>query len=161
MKKNLMKLNLEKFNFNENKYKIPFLYETWTWEGDESVLPFKWIDLIKNSDLLEKKNEQYDFDKINNYLKDNYYGLNTFDKLSFFFITNRSEVTGCAYLNKLNCSIDYFLVNKKFFGNGVENGLFNLIYNRAIELKLNSISINLELTNINENFFNEIGFIKL
>jgi hypothetical protein len=161
MKKNLMKLNLEKFNFNENKYKIPFLYETWTWEGDESVLPFKWIDLIKNSDLLEKKNEQYDFDKINNYLKDNYYGLNTFDKLSFFFITNRSEVTGCAYLNKLNCTIDYFLVNKKFFGNGVENGLFNLIYNRAIELKLNSISINLELTNINENFFNEIGFIKL
>ena len=161
MKKNLMKLNLEKFNFNENKYKIPFLYETWTWEGDESVLPFKWIDLIKNSDLLEKKNEQYDFDKINIYLKDNYYGLNTFDKLSFFFITNRSEVTGCAYLNKLNCTIDYFLVNKKFFGNGVENGLFNLIYNRAIELKLNSISINLELTNINENFFNEIGFIKL
>lgn len=159
MKKNLMKLNLEKFNFNENKYKIPFLYETWTWEGDESVLPFKWIDLIKNSDLLEKKNEQYDFDKINNYLKDNYYGLNTFDKLSFFFITNRSEVTGCAYLNKLNCTIDYFLVNKKFFGNGVENGLFNLIYNRAIELKLNSISINLELTNINEKFFNEIGFI--
>ena len=156
-----MILNLEKFNFDDNKFKIPFLYETWTWEGDESVLPFKWIDLIKNSDLLEKKNEQYDFDKINNYLKDNYYGLNTFDKLSFFFITNRSEVTGCAYLNKLNCTIDYFLVNKKFFGNGVENGLFNLIYNRAIELKLNSISINLELTNINENFFNEIGFIKL
>ena len=161
MKKNLMILNLEKFNFDDNKFKIPFLYETWTWEGDESVLPFKWIDLIKNSELLEKKNEQFDFDKINNYLKDNYYGLNTFDKLSFFFITNRSEVTGCAYLNKLNCTIDYFLVNKKFFGNGVENGLFNLIYNRARELKLNSISINLDLTNINENFFKDIGFIKL
>ena len=160
MNKNIMILNLEKFNFDENKFKIPFLFETWNWEGDESILPFKWIDLIKYSELLEKKNENFDFDTINIYLKDNYYGLNSFDKLSFFFITNRSDVTGCAYLNKNDGLIDYFLVNKKFFGNRVEYGLFKLLYNRAIELKLNSISINLDLTNFKEDFFYDIGFIK-
>ena len=54
-KNNIMVLNLEKFIFNENYFKIPFLFETWNWEGDESVLPFKWIDLIKYSELLQKK----------------------------------------------------------------------------------------------------------
>jgi hypothetical protein len=33
-------LDLAEFN---REAKTPFLYETWNWEGDESVLPFKVI----------------------------------------------------------------------------------------------------------------------
>ena len=105
-------------------------------------------------------NENFDFDKINIYLKDNYYGLSSFDKLSFFFITYRSEVTGCAYLDKNSGKIDYFLVNKKHFGKGIENGLFSLIYKRTKEIGLNTIYINMDLTNISEDFFTDIGFVK-
>lgn len=34
----LVVLELSKYN---EEYKTPYLYETWTWEGDESVLPYK------------------------------------------------------------------------------------------------------------------------
>jgi hypothetical protein len=157
---NLLTLDLTKFTFDQTKYKTPTLHETWKWEGDETVLPYKWVNLIKMSNLYENKGETFNFEIVKKYLRDNYYGSNNFDKLSFFFITYRSEVTGCAYLDKNSGKIDYFLVNKKHFGKGIENGLFSLIYKRTKEIGLNTIYINMDLTNISEEFFTDIGFVK-
>lgn len=152
-------LDLQRFSLDNNKYKTPFLYETWTWEGDESVLPYKWVNLIKNSNLFSLKDEA-EFNKMKNYLKEKYYGTNHFDKNSFFFITYRSEVAACAYLNAENdYSIDFFLVNNKHKDKHVEDGLFALVYNRANSLKVQKIKINLELTNISCEYFKFIGFI--
>ena len=44
---NLLSLDLTKFTFDQTKYKTPTLHETWKWEGDETVLPYKWVNLIK------------------------------------------------------------------------------------------------------------------
>ena len=160
LQNNLLKLDLTKYIFDPSKYKTPTLHETWKWEGDETVLPYKWVNLIKMSNLFENKNQTFHFETVKSYLKENYYGTNNFDKSSFFFITYRSEVTGCAYLDKNSGKIDYFLVNKKHFGKEIENGLFSLIYKRAKEIELQTIYINMDLTNINEEFFYEIGFKK-
>lgn len=157
--KQFLHLDLESFAFDNNKYKTPFLYETWTWEGDESVLPYKWVNLIKNTNLFSLKNET-EFNQMKNYLKEKYYATNHFDKNSFFFITYRSEVAACAYLNAQNdYSIDFFLVNNKHSDKYVEDGLFALVYNRANSLKVKKIKINLELTNISSDYFKSIGFI--
>ena len=67
--KQFLYLDLESFAFDNNKYKTPFLYETWTWEGDESVLPYKWVNLIKNSNLFSLKDET-EFNQMKNYLKE-------------------------------------------------------------------------------------------
>jgi N-acetylglutamate synthase-like GNAT family acetyltransferase len=156
MNNNILCLDLSKFIFDSSKYKTPYLYETWTWEGDESVLPFKWVDLVRSSDLLKEK---YNFEKVKLLLKEKYFSKKNFDKKSFFFITYRSECSGCCYMDTNNNNkIDYFLVNNKHKEKKVEYGLFNLIYNRAKELNINKIYIDLNLTNINRNFFEEIGF---
>ena len=70
--KQFLHLDLESFVFDNNKYKTPFLYETWTWERDESVLPYKWVNLIKNTNLFSLKNET-EFKQMKNYLKEKYY----------------------------------------------------------------------------------------
>ena len=89
------------------------------------------------------------FNEVKEMLKGSYYGKDNFDRLSFFFITCRSEVTGCAYLNVNNDNvIEYLIVNPKHFGKGVEKGLFSLIYNRAKALNIGEIKVDLEKTNI-------------
>ena len=99
----------------ENKSKLsktPFLYEVWNWQGDESILPYKvyYISLTKWMDLIKKANLDYD----SNYIKQNYYSSDNFDKDSFLFITHRSEVAGCCYLNLNNANtIEFLLLNPK------------------------------------------------
>lgn len=149
-------LKLSLIKFNKDKYKTPFLYETWIWEGDESVLPYKWVDLIKNSKVIQV-NSDTDFQKVKDYLKQNYHGKDSFDKQSFFFITSRSEVAGCAYLNKDNSTIEYYIINPKHINKGVEEGLFALIYQRALMLKIESIRIDLTKTNIQKSFFESLN----
>lgn len=157
MDKKILYLDLRNFPLDEEVYKIPFLYETWTWEGDESVLPYKFTSLVRSSRLYGGQlDSESEFESFKKMLKEEYFGLKTFDKLSFFFITHRSDVTGCAYIN--NGIIDYFLVAEKHLKKGVENGLFSLVYNRAVKLGLTRLGIRLDLTNINEEFFRQIGF---
>lgn len=148
----------------EEIYKVPYLYETWNWEGDESCLPYKWIELIKQSDLIKK----YSIEEISLFIKDNYYKNPNFDKKSFFFITNRSDVAGCVYLNMKNINsvedegrnltnffIEYLLTNKKKHGNkGIEEALLNLAIKRAKFLSiqngynLKNITLNLSTSNM-------------
>ena len=163
MEKEILELEVENFTIDKDKLKIPFLYETWTWEGDESVLPYKWTNLIKTSNLkisnqINLQNEN-DFNNMKSYLKEHYYGKKNFDKQSFFFITYRSDVAACAYIDvNNNNTVDYFLVNQKHIGKNVEEGLLYLILNRAKKLKLKTIKVNTTLTNIPSFFFKEIGF---
>ena len=159
-KNNLLFLDINNFKFSNEIYKIPYLHETWTWEGDESVLPYKWAEIIRRSGILEKKGQEFDLDNVKKYLKENFYGLNNFDKLSFFFITYRSQVMACSYFNSNSNIIDYFLIDPKGFNKGLENGLFSLIYKRIMGLKREKIYINMDNTNIPEEYFQQLGFIK-
>ena len=156
--KNIMSLDINNFNFSKEEFKIPYLHETWTWEGDESVLPYKWAEIIRISEILEKKGQEFELDNVKKYLKTNYYGLDDFDKLSFFFITYRSKVMACSYFNIKTNTIDYFLINPKGFNKGLENGLFSLLYKRIIVLKIDKIYINMDNTNISEEYFEKLGF---
>ena len=155
---NLLFLELSKFNFSSETFKIPHLHETWTWEGDESVLPYKWAEIISKSEILQKQGKEFDLENVKKYLKDNYYGLETFDKLSFFFITYRSQVMACSYFNIKTNTIDYFLINPKGFNKGLENGLFSLIYKRVIGLNIKKIFINLDNSNVPKEYFFNLGF---
>ena len=157
---NKLCLDISKFEYSPELFKIPHLHETWTWEGDESVLPYKWAEIISKSEILQKQGKEFDLESVKKYLKENYYGLDTFDKLSFFFITYRSKVMACSYFNTKTNTIDFFLINPKELNKGLENGLFSLIYKRAKEIELQTIYINMDLTNVNEKFFYEIGFEK-
>jgi hypothetical protein len=149
-------------NYEEN-HKVPFLYETWNWEGDESCLPYKWLELIKQSDLINKNS----IESISVFIKENYYKNTNFDKKSFFFITHRSDVAGCVYLNKKNInsieedgknltySIEFLLANKKKHDEkGIEEALLNLAIKRAKFLsnkngdKLKNITLDLSSSNI-------------
>ena len=159
--KNMMSLDLNNFNYSKDEFKIPYLHETWTWEGDESVLPYKWAEMIRISGILGKKGEEFNLDNVKKYLKTNYYGLNDFDKLSFFFITYRSKVMACAYFNIKTNTIDYFLINPKGFDKGLENGLFSLLYKRITALKNEKIFINMNNTNISEEYFDKLGIKRI
>lgn len=152
----------------EKEYKTPRLYETWNWEGDVSVLPNKWMELVKQSNLIQ----QFESDKIKEYLKEKYYNDLNFDKKSFYFITHRSEVAGCVYLNfdksDNSYKVEFLLVNlKKHNNKGVEEGLMALVLRRInekleedVNLKLiEKISVDLSTSNITENKLKEIGFI--
>ena len=156
--KNLLFLDISTIKFSPETFKIPHLHETWTWEGDESVLPYKWAEIISRSEILQKKGKDFDIDTVKKYLKDNYYGLDTFDKLSFFFITYRSKVMACSYFNTKTNTIDYFLINPKEFNKGLENGLFSLLYKRIISLNIKNIFINMDNTNVSKEYFLELGF---
>ena len=159
--KNLLFLDVSNLTYSSEIFKIPHLHETWTWEGDESVLPYKWAEIISKCEILQKKGKSIDLDSIKKYLKDNYYGLDSFDKLSFFFITYRSQVMACSYLNTKTNTIDYFLINPKEFNKGLENGLFSLLYKRIIALKIDKVFINMDNTNISKEYFLKLGFKSL
>jgi hypothetical protein len=151
-------LSLDISSFSVDNYKVPFLYETWNWEGDECVLPYKWNELIKNSELSQK----YDFDKLKQHIKLEYYKNDLFDKKSFFFLTYRSEVAGCVYYNSRNNMIEFLLVNlNKHSCKGVEEALINLAVKKCLALeglKNNKILLNLSITNISQEKLNLLGF---
>ena len=154
----ILSLNLNGFKFEPEAYKIPALHETWIWEGDESVLPYKWVHMIQICGLYEKKGEKFELDKVKKKLKDEYYSTSSFDKANFIFITSRSQVMACAYLDKETKTIEYFLINPKGFGRGEENGLFSLLYKRCLELKIKDVGIKLDNSNVDERYFRGLGF---
>jgi hypothetical protein len=157
-----IEINITSYN---KEHKVPFLYETWCWEGDESVLPYKWIELLKQSDLINK----FTLEELKEYIKEKYYKNSNFDKKSFYFITHRSDVAGCVYLNSNSNSqsssikegeklsvVEFLLLNKKKHGDkGVEEALINLAVNRAQSLnlteeKVKSIFVDMSTSNIDE-----------
>jgi hypothetical protein len=152
--------------FNSDKWKTPFLFETWNWEGDETILPYKLLQLAKLSKILSQFSSE---EKFKEYLKLNYYMHSDFDKKSFYFITHRSDTAGCVYVSfskEEKCYIiDFLIVNdKKYKNKGIEEALINLAIKRAIELEKNiknkNDSDNLNYIN-DKNFINEIHTIKI
>ena len=160
MEENKIKLclNINDVQYSNEVFKIPYLHETWTWEGDESVLPYKWADIIRRAEIMEKQNQEFNLDEVKKYLKTNYYGSPDFDKLSFFFITYRSQVMACSYFNTKTNTIDYFLINPKGFDKGLENGLFSLLYKRITGLNIDKVFIDLKNTNVPIQYFEQLGF---
>ena len=66
----------------------------------------------------------------------------------------------CSYFNTKTNTIDYFLINPKGFDKGLENGLFSLLYKRIISLKKDKVFINMDNTNVSEEYFQNLGFQK-
>jgi hypothetical protein len=112
------------------------------------------LDLIKNAKV------SLNTDDVKLYLKENYYGSESFDKQSFFFITHRSEVAGCAYLNKIlgennaiEWKIEFLLVNKRHLNKGVEQALITHCIKRAKEVSNDSaktLGLDLRTSNVDE-----------
>jgi hypothetical protein len=123
--------------FNPDEWKTPFLFETWNWEGDKTILPYKLLQLAKLSKIAYQFSSE---EKFKEYLRINYYMHPDFDKKSFYFITHRSDTVGCVYLNyskeEKSYIIDFLIVNdKKYKNKGIEEALINLAIKRAIELE--------------------------
>jgi hypothetical protein len=87
------------------------------------------MDLIKHAGVMKNSN-------LKEYLRENYYGKENFDKDSFFFITHRSDTAGCAYLD--GDVIRYLIVNKKHYEKGIDKALIKLCVKRLKE-KANSV----------------------
>ena len=68
--------DLDLGKFENTEFKVPYLYETWNWEGDETILPYKWIDLIKSTSLSIK----YELEYLKLFIKENFYKNKAFDK---------------------------------------------------------------------------------
>jgi len=111
--------------------RAPFLYEVWNWEGDPSILPIKWFE------LLQKHDQQAATAKFSNISKDflvqNYINNEHFDPKGFFFITHRSEcVAGLlAWPKGEICEIKTFAVLNSHWNKGVPESIVALALNYA------------------------------
>lgn len=141
------------------EYRTPLYYESWVWEGDKSVLPYKWTELINDSKINIPGINQYS--NIDEFLKKNYYKNPDFDEKSFLFTTHRSQTAGCAYLDKDN-TIKFLIVGKNHKNKQVEHSLISRSIRRAIEInngrKEFEIKIDLKLTNVEKDVFEIFGF---
>jgi hypothetical protein len=142
------------------EYRTPLYYESWIWEGDKSVLPYKWMDLINDSKI--SINNLNNYSNLDDYLKKNFYKNSDFDEKSFFFITHRSHTAGCAYLDKNNI-IKFLIVGNNHKNKQVEHSLITRAIKRACEKNDNNqntfeVKIDLTLTNINKGVFEKFGF---
>lgn len=115
-------------------HSIPQFFEMWNWVGDESVLVFKWMDLITKSKLNEEKSSDWSVEK----LRSKYIENENFDKKSFFFLTHRSDTAGIAYID-MKTTIKFLLVNPKYADKKVEHALLTLIIDKAQKMGLTEI----------------------
>ena len=152
-----IKINLENNNIPE--YRTPLYYESWNWEGDKSVLPYKWIELINDSKIRIPGIK--DYLSVDEFLKKNYYKNPEFDERSFIFITHRSQTAGCAYLDK-NFILKFLIVGKNHKNKQVEHSLISRAIKRAIEKadgeREIEIKVDLALTNVEKDLFEIFGF---
>lgn len=152
-----LKINLENNNIPE--FRTPIYYESWVWEGDKSVLPYKWTELINDSKI--NIPEIKDYSNLDDFLKKNYYKNPDFDERSFLFLTHRSHTAGCAYLDKNNI-IKFLIVGKNHKNKQVEHSLISRAIKRAIEKSKGNmeieVKVDLVLTNVEKAVFEVFGF---
>ena len=154
-----LKINLE--NNNPPDYRTPLYYESWIWEGDKSVLPYKWTELVNDSKISIPGIK--DYSNTDDFLKKNYYKNPEFDEKSFLFTTNRSQTAGCAYLDN-NYVIKFLIVRKNHKNRQVEHSLISRAIKRAIEKAADKekeieVKVDLALTNVRKDVFEIFGFI--
>ena len=134
---------------------IPFLCEMWNWEGDLTVLPHKWAEVL-NEDLGE---EVFDSKQ----LKENFVQKPEFDPLAFFFITSRSNALGSILSWPTNEPGVYDILNlasKQSRTEGVEKALvlLSLNYLKKKGAKLVEIRIGTKVEARVE-MLKEVGFV--
>lgn len=109
--------------------KSPDLCEIWTWQGDTSILPFKFESVL-NAVAMPKDHIGFGSQKFNHAdLKKEYIDRKEFDPEGFFFITYRSTAIGLAVTIKNNeeWTIPFLTAIPGYNGKGVENCLLNLV----------------------------------
>lgn len=154
-----LKVNTENDNIPE--FRNPLYYESWIWEGDRSVLPYKWMELINSSNI--QIDDLQSSANLDDYLKKNYYKNPSFDEKSFFFVTHRSHTAGCAYLDNNNI-LKFLIIGKNHKNKQIEHSLVTRAIKRAIEkanaqgIKYFEIKADMNLTNVDKSVFEVFGF---
>ena len=95
---------------------VPSLCEVWNWQGDTSVLPFKF------ESVLNAASEDCEL-FVASELKTKYTQGGSWDPMGFFFLTYRSQTIGLAFaLSAGNgiFEIPYLVCVPSFLGKGVE-----------------------------------------
>ena len=105
--------------------KVPSLCEIWNWQGDTSVLPYKFESVLNSCSKLE---ENYEHTK----LKEKYIQDSRFDRDGFFFLTYRSQAIGLTLAmpqadDPTTYSIPFLCAVPNHRGKGVEAALLSLI----------------------------------
>ncbi len=111
------------------QFKTPDLCEIWTWQGDTSILPFKFESVL-NAAAMPKDHVGFGCQKFNHVdLKKQFIDRNDFDPNGFFFITYRSTAIGLALTLKddQGWTIPFLTAIPSHYGKGVENCLLNLV----------------------------------
>ena len=103
----------------------PPLCEIWNWQGDTSVLPYKFESVLNDSST---KNEMYNHET----LKAEYIKSARFDPDGFFFLTYRSNAIGLtlayrAVDDQSTFEIPYLVAVPSHRNKGVEKALLALI----------------------------------
>lgn len=118
----------------------PFLCEIWNWQGDTSVLPYKWVEVLSSASGNESA---YDTKS----LKQTYVSSPQFDPNAFFFLTYRSHAIGLClvwpssvgqYEIKHLCSVP------SHRGKGVEECLLGLALKYCKSKGAQSVIINFD-----------------
>ena len=104
---------------------VPYLCEIWNWQGDTSVLPFKFESVLNAASI---EPEAYSHTK----LKQTYVSDERFDPMGFFFLTSRSQAIGLTFAFKSETDEDtfeipYLVCVPKHKEKGVEQALLSLI----------------------------------
>jgi ribosomal protein S18 acetylase RimI-like enzyme len=147
MIKFLVKIKINKYKMNNNLYRfditsepehpsVPYLFEIWNWVGDTSILPIKWLELLKKSDL---RSNSSTFSRVTKEALMEYVRSSNFDPYGFFFLTTRSETTGGLLVWKTEegrAEIKFLAVLKEHRSKGVGESLIMLAkqycYNQGI-----------------------------
>merc|ERR1711957_439147 len=102
---------------------VPSLSEVWTWQGDTSVLPFKFESILNaasdNEELFVAKE-----------LSQKWCKGSDFDPNGFFFITYRSQAIGLTFAKEIQngeYEIPYMVAVPSHLNKGVEQALMVLV----------------------------------
>ena len=107
--------------------KTPSLCEIWTWQGDTSVLPYKFESIL-NSASTKGEEEFYK----HNELKEKYIKDARFNPDGFYFLTYRSQAIGLTLAmpkadDPTTYEIPYLVSTTSHRNKGVEAALLSLI----------------------------------
>ena len=118
---------------------VPSLCEIWNWQGDTSVLPYKFESVLNSASM---EIESYNHNK----LKQTYIQDERFDPMGFFFLTSRSSAIGLTFAlvskdDPSHYEIPYLVADPKHKNKGVESALLALILRYCKEKGAKSVTL--------------------
>lgn len=123
---------------------IPFLYEIWNWVGDTSILPIKWLELLKKSD---SRSSSSTFSEVTKESLLEYVRSPNFDPYGFFFLTTRSETTGGVIVWKTSeksAELKFLAVLPEHRSKGVGDSLIMLAKQYAYQKGIDKLYVEAE-----------------